>query len=111
MADVQGSFTGTGVSETFAISAVGQQRYDNQFAVYLKPASFVGAVVLERFQPVLNDWFPINAAGTQLYAWTFTAQTPNISETGAAVEGREVYRLRCTAFTSGSLAYVLSSAE
>lgn len=111
MADVSGSFSANAqTSDVFIISSSAEQRFGRAFSIYLKPSTFVGSVVLERTIDQTN-WYPINAAGVQLYAWSFTSGTGNISESCEAIEGREFFRLRVAAFTSGTLDYVLSSAE
>lgn len=111
MADISGTFSATGQSASFALSAASLQKFANAFAVYLKPAAFIGAVALERSINNGVDWYPINAAGIQLYKWSFAGTEGNLSETGQAIESREIYRLNCTARSAGSIDYVISSAE
>jgi len=50
-----------------------------------------------------TTWFPITAAGTQLYVWT----APE-SEQAQEDENSVKYRLNCTAYTSGTVTYRIS---
>ena len=93
---VTGSFTAVGQSETLAPHA------GRGFNVSLWGA-FAGAVRLERSFDAGTTWLPISAAGTPLYTWTAPA-----SESAQEDEAGVLYRLNCTAYTSGTITYRLS---
>lgn len=93
---VAATFTATGVSASFApVSRRG-------FNVSLW-GTFVGAVRLERSFDGGTTWLPLTAAGIALYAWTAPA-----SEIAEEPETGVIYRLSCTAFTSGTINYRVS---
>lgn len=94
-APVESTFAATGQSGTFTPVA------GRPFNVSVW-GTFVGSVQLERSFDDTN-WFPITAAGTQLYVWTAAA-----SEVAEEAEAGVSYRLNCTAYTSGTISYRIS---
>lgn len=101
MANVTGSFTATGQSGSL-VPAIGRRDIvagNFNVSVY---GTFVGSVQLERSFDNTN-WLPITANGTQLYKWTAPA-----SENAQETEEGVLYRLNCTAYTSGTISYRLS---
>jgi hypothetical protein len=111
MADVQTTFSGVGVSESFSVTEVARSDYGSKFSLFFKPSAFVGTVVRERSNNGGADWYPIYAVGLQFFKWVFTGSEGLTSETHEATESREIWRLNCTAHTSGSLTTILSSAD
>jgi hypothetical protein len=95
-AAVTGTFTATGQSASFTPIC------GRPFNVTLS-GTFVASVQLERSFDAGSNWHPITAAGTQLYAWTAAA-----SETAEEHESGPIYRLNCTAYTSGTVNYRIS---
>lgn len=93
---VTGSFGAAGQSATFSPMP------GRDFNVSLW-GTFSGTVQLERSLDGAANWLPITAAGTQLYQWTAPA-----SETASEAEAGVLYRLNCTAYTSGTINYRLS---
>lgn len=89
---VTGTFAATGQSASFA-------PLGRDFNVSLW-GTFVGSVQLERTFDNGANWLPITADGTQLYVWTAPA-----SESASDPEQQPVYRLNCTAYTSGTVNY------
>lgn len=94
-APVIGTFGATGQSASFI--PVSGRAFN--VSVY---GTFSASVQLERSFDGTN-WFPITAAGTQLYAWTGAA-----SEAAEDAEFNVSYRLNCTAYTSGTVNYRIS---
>lgn len=108
MANVTGSFTATGQSATFAPRIGERQTQSGNFNIALTGTATLG-LQLERSFDNGTTWCQITAAGTQLYVWSYTGT--NISETAEECEPGVIYRLNCTSFTSGTLAYRLSGAQ
>ena len=95
---ITSTFTATGASASFT------PIYGRDFNVSIEPStSFVGSVQLERQFAGESTWNQLTAAGTQLYVWTAPA-----SETASEPEVGVVYRLHCTAWTSGTISYRIS---
>lgn len=93
---VASTFTATGASASFApISRRG-------FNVSLW-GTFVGTARLERSFDGGTTWLPLTAAGIALYTWTAPA-----SEIAEEPETGVLYRLACTAYTSGTINYRVS---
>lgn len=65
--------------------------------------AFVASVRMTRSFDGGTTWLPITAAGTSLYAWTAPA-----SEAAQETEVSVLYRLECTAWTSGTVNYRIS---
>ena len=65
--------------------------------------TFVATMQLERSFDAGANWHPITAAGTQLYLWTAP-----FSEQAQEDQVGVLYRLNCTAFTSGTASYRIS---
>lgn len=105
MGSVTGSFAATGQSAALPIRTAGQGVGESLFNIYLDGTA-VATVQLERQPPGSSTWYPIDAAGTQLYVWSYSGSA--ISETGSESEAGVSYRLNCTAFTSGPLNYRIS---
>lgn len=102
---VTGAFTATGQSATFKPKI--RSMAWGAFNVFLNGAG-TATIQLERsYNPddASPTWHPINAAGTQLYVWSYAGT--NISETVDEPEAGIGYRLNCTAFTS-NVSYRLS---
>lgn len=94
-APVAGTFGATGQSAAFSPIC------GRMFNVSVW-GTFVGSVQLERsFNG--STWLPITAAGVQLYAWSAPA-----SEPAEEPEYGVLYRLNCTAYTSGTVNYRVS---
>jgi hypothetical protein len=98
MADqlVHGSFTATGNSESF--------RRDSRREAFNMSlwGTFVGTVILERSFDGGETFLPLTALGTSI---TFTAPCTEVFE---EPEPSVLYRLRCSAYTSGPINYRLS---
>lgn len=100
---VASTFSATGQSAAF--SPAGGRLFNASLW-----GTFVGSVQLERTfdgQAAVTagtaTWLPITAGAAQLYAWTAPASEQAVeSETGV------LYRLNCTAFTSGLINYRIS---
>lgn len=102
MAAVTGSFTATGQSASLVPQADTSGRYPKQFNVSVR-GTFVGTVQLERSFDGTN-WFVASrdSAGTAA-AWT-APMSVVVEEPEAGV----IYRLNCTAYTSGTITYRMS---
>lgn len=111
MADITKIFTATGTSDSFALTDFAKSFYASRFGLYFDTANFIGTVQLERSIDGGVTWYPIYGVGTQFYKWTFTGGALRFSENNEATEAREVWRLNCTAYTSGSLTAILSCSE
>jgi hypothetical protein len=95
-----GSFTGTGQSATFRPFPA---KYPHAgFNVTLR-GTFVATVRLERSFDDGVTWDPLTAAGTPMFVFTGPA-----SEIQEEPEEGVLYRLNCTAYTSGTVDYRLS---
>lgn len=97
---ITGSFTGTGQSDSMSPNCT------PSFAKLCNvevSGTFSAGVQLERLLPGETVWKPITAAGTQLYVWTAPA-----SEQFTESEPGTLYRLNCTAYTSGTVNYRIS---
>lgn len=92
---VTGSFSGTGQSSSF--KPVMRAMAWGAFNVFLNGAG-TATIQLEKSYDG-STWHAIYAAGVQLYVWNYTGT--NISETVDEPEPGVVYRLNCTAYTSG----------
>lgn len=92
---VSGTFTATGQSSSF--------RPIGKFNVVLR-GTFVGTVAIERSFDAGSNWGTISrdSAGT---AATYTAPAGLICE---EVEADTLYRLNCSAYTSGTVTYRVS---
>jgi hypothetical protein len=107
MANVTGSFTATGQSATFAPRVGERLTQSGQFNVALTGTA-VATVQLERSFDNGVTWTAIYAGGTQLYSWSYSSG--NLSESAEECEPGVIYRLNCTAYTSGTLTYRISGA-
>jgi hypothetical protein len=87
-----GSFSATGVSPSFAVKG--------DFGLQIS-GTFVGTVVLERSLDDGANWIVPTAAGNQLYSFTAPA-----SEDLSAPEYGDLFRLHCTAYTSGTINFL-----
>ncbi len=112
---VAGSFTATSQSSSFAPYMGGRSTMPGQFNVWLKPTAFIGTVQMERSPPGSSDWYTIGVwsegAYTQLSEYTLAGTEGNSSEILSESENGTLYRLNCTAYTSGTLAYIIGGAR
>lgn len=102
---VTGSFTGTGQSASLLVKGIDDGR-SRPFNIEVR-GNGVGTVQLERSFDGTN-WVPTSANGTQLNKWAKTAAN-SFSETWEEEEPGALYRLNCTAYTSGTITYRLSN--
>lgn len=93
---VSGAFTGTGQSA--AISPIPEQGFNVSLW-----GTFVASVRLERSLDNGTTWLPITAGGSAMFTWTSPA-----SEENEEPESGALYRLNCTAYTSGTVNYRIS---
>lgn len=105
MANVINSFTAAGQSASFRPNVCARSTNSGAFNIVLT-GSGVGSIQLERSFDDGTTWCPIYAGGTQLYQWSYAGS--NLSETAEEIEAAVIYRLNCTAWTSGAIAYRLS---
>lgn len=103
MANVTGSFTATDQSDPF--QPIIRERSWGAFNIELRGTA-VATVQLERSFDGGANWTVIYAGGTQLYQWSYSSG--NFNETAEENERGVLYRLNCTAYTSGTLTYRLS---
>jgi hypothetical protein len=96
LASVTGAFGATGSSATFA--PLGGRKFNASIW-----GTFVGTVQLQRSFDSGTTWLPLTSNGTQLE--TFTAPA---SEQWQEDESGVLYRLICTAYTSGTVNYRIS---
>lgn len=102
------TFTATGQSTTFSPLVSDRSTKVGRFNVFLKPTAFVGTIQLER-TPAGDgtNWYPIGVwtAGTfiQLSKYVFAGTETNSSEEVGECEPGALYRLNCTAYTSGTI--------
>jgi len=94
------SFTATGQSSSFLPDGV-DDLISRPFNLSIW-GTFVGTVQLERSFDNGVTWLPLTALGSSL---AFTAPC---SETFTECEASVIYRLNCTAYTSGTINYRLS---
>lgn len=105
MANVTGSFTATGQSASFKPRVDARSTFGGQFNVSLTGTA-VGSVQLEASFDNGTTWCEILAGGAQIYAWTYDGT--NLTERAEECEQGVIYRLNCTAYTSGTISYRLS---
>lgn len=91
---LSGSFGATGTSASFPVRG--------DFGLQIS-GTFVGTVVLERSLDDGANWIQPTGAGNQLYSFTAVC-----SEDLSAPEYDVLYRLRCSAYTSGTINYLAS---
>ena len=94
-ARVIAALTATGATDTMGPNCT--PSYEKTCNVEVS-GTFVATVQLERLLPGETVWKPITAAGTQLYVWTAPA-----SEQFSESEPGTLYRVNCTAYTSGTV--------
>lgn len=108
---VTGAFTATGRSATYSPRVSDRSTAPGQFNIFLKTASFIGSVQLERSNDGGTTWYTIGvwSAGSyvQLNKYTFTGSEANTSEITGEGQWNVVYSLNCTTYTSGTLTYAL----
>jgi hypothetical protein len=102
MANVTGSFTATGQSAPFA-PLVAQRNTANGFNVSVS-GTFVATVQLERSFDNGTTWFVCSSDASGTTA-SWTAPFSVIAE---EPEPGVIYRLNCTAYTSGTATYRIS---
>jgi hypothetical protein len=105
MANVTGSFTATGQSASFTPRVATRDTQSGNFSVWLSGTA-VASVQLEASFDNGTTWCQIYAGGSQLYVWSYNSV--NLKEAVEECEQGVIYRLNCTAYTSGTLAYRLS---
>ena len=98
----------TPVSETFSASGASAKYITppagRAFVIEFAPSSFIGTVDLE-YSYDGTTWYKIYAGGIQLKTWS--AWGPNFIEQYSCDVTGAKFRLNCTAWTSGTLPYVL----
>lgn len=98
---VEGAFTATGQSPVFMPAT------DKPFSIALSDVGgAVASAQLEKSFDGGTTWCLLYAGGVQLKVWSYTGT--NIAESYEESEAGVLYRLNCTAFTSGQLDYRLS---
>jgi hypothetical protein len=100
--NVTGSFVATGNGTPFTPNT-GSFNNEQQFNVSVF-GTFVGTVVLERSFDQGTNWIPV----LRYCTGTAVSYTAPSSETLPEPEGGVQHRLRCSAFTSGTISYRLS---
>ena len=103
MAAIAGDFTGTGQSASFAPKVDARATNGGAFNVTLS-GTFVATVKLQRSFDNGATWHDLTAAGTAIAAFT-TA----VSEVWVEPEASVIFRLNCTAYTSGTVTYRLGA--
>ena len=103
MQNVTGSFSATGNGLPFAPNAAAINP-DVQFNVSVYGV-FVGTIVLERSFDFGTNWIPV----LRYCSNTAVSYTAPSSEVLPEPEGNVQYRLRCSAYTSGTANYRLSN--
>lgn len=103
MAAVTGTFTATGQSATFTPNVAQRDTNCGQFNISAS-GTFVATVKIERSFDNGDNWFVCSSdsAGTEA---SFTAPFSVVAEEPTP---GTIYRLNCTAFTSGTVAYRMS---
>lgn len=105
MSTVSNDFTATGAGTGLTMAKTGGTQARSG-KIWLS-GDGVCTVQLERRKPGDVAWFPIFAAGEQLYVWSYN--TAAFSEDFEESEDGNEYRLRVTAYTSGTLTGRLSN--
>lgn len=103
MANVTGSFTATGQSGTFVPTVGARDTNTGKFNVSAS-GTFVATIKLERSFDNGDNWFVCSsdASGTEA---SWTAPFSVVAEEPSA---GVLYRLNCTAYTSGTVTYRIS---
>lgn len=96
-----GTFAATGQSAVFLPDGIGDL-VDRAFNISLW-GTFVATVQLERSFDNGVTWLPLTAGGTATLKFTAPC-----SESAGETEAGVLYRLNCTAYTSGTVNYRLS---
>jgi hypothetical protein len=102
MASVTGSFAATGNGTAFTPNT-GSYNNGCQFNIFVY-GTFVGTAVLEASFDSGTTWVPV----LRYCTGTAVSYTTPSCEVLPAPEGGVQYRLRCSAYTSGTLSYRLS---
>ena len=102
MASATGSFAATGNGAAF-IPNTGSYNNGQQFNVAIY-GTFVGTIVLEASFDSGSNWVPV----LRYCTGTAVSYTTPSNEVLPAPEGGVQYRLRCSAYTSGTANYRLS---
>jgi len=102
MAAVTGTFTATGQSATFAPIVATRDTNCGQVNISAS-GTFVATVQIERSFDNGVNWFVCSEDS----AGTTAAYTAPFSVTAQESEAGTLYRLNCTAFTSGTITYRL----
>lgn len=105
MPNVTGSFTATGQSASFAPRVAERIAQSGVFTTFLTGTA-VATVQLECSSDNGVTWCQIYAGGSQLKQWSYSGT--NFAEKTEECEQGVLYRLNCTSYTSGTLAYRLS---
>lgn len=101
--NLTGTFVATGQSVAFRPDGI-DDRVGAAFNISLW-GTFVATVTVERSFDKGTTWLPLTVGGSSSL-YTYTAP---VSETLEEIEADVVYRLNCTAFTSGTVNYRISS--
>jgi hypothetical protein len=105
MANVTGSFVATGQSASFTPNISDRSTKAGAFNVSLTGTA-VATVQLEKSFDNGTTWCLIYGGGSQLYVWSYNSV--NLAEQAQESEQPVLYRLNCTGYTSGTLAYRIS---
>lgn len=97
---VTGSFVATGSSAAFAPSNVGDGPATMNLAVW---GVFVGTVIVQKSFDGGTTWIQTTANGVATHSLTTPA-----AETDAEWESNVLWRMTCSAFTSGTINYRIS---
>lgn len=103
MAAIAGTFVATGQSASFAPGVDPRGTNGGAFNVTLS-GTFVATVKLQRSFDNGTNWHDLTAVGTAIAAFT-TA----VSEVWVEPEAGVIFRLNCTAYTSGTVTYRLGA--
>lgn len=110
MANISGSFTGTGTDGKVYIPKIGERMTNAGYANIWLSGTAVTTVQLEKSPDNGTTWFACYAANTQLYQWPYSNSGSGnyINETFQEQEQGVIYRLNCTSYTSGTLNYQIT---
>lgn len=103
MAAVAGTFVATGQSASFAPAVDPRGTNGGAFNITLS-GTFVATVKLQRSFDNGTNWNDLTAVGVAI--GTFTTA---VSEVWVEPEAGVIYRLNCTAYTSGTVTYRLGA--
>lgn len=99
VSDVASTFTATGQSSTFPQAA------GRPFNIWLSNSG-TAVIQLEASPDGGTTWFPLYAGGQQLYVWSYSGSA--LKEQAVETQSGLLYRLNCTAYTTGTVSYRMS---